>query len=358
MKEESEFPSPLIERPITFNYGYRMRCPTGHLTLITAEQFDASADTPCGTCGETLALSAENIVVRDPDDPALAPEGISSLVWYHTSTHANWPPPDYAESIAIFLAPSRAVLPPEVFADMLQREQTKALHVGTYESTIENMFRRRQFQDDTESQFYLYRVMLNLSADEIDPEIRHESHDEASQLTLDDLGKWKAVRYVNVEESPGSISLAINPNAIAAVQMIPLPAISLGPSTEPEIVRLAEQLDDELRDIGAQLDQLPEHDFTTSVLLRRANDEQALRREVLSSRRYEIWQQFRSELVKTYLPGVNPSVQENFIDVLGINWDESLAFFHDRFRAEAAVIINGQRIVDALAGQPWLPRHP
>lgn len=363
MSNDSAPPMPLVERPITFAYDYRMRCAADHFTSVSAEVFQAQwsiedGSVPCDICERAIAVRNENIDLRDPEDPALSRENVSSLVWYHTSTHADWPPPDYAEKVATSIAPLRAVQPADVFAENLHREQTKALHVGTYESTIENMFRRKRNQDDADSQFYMHRVALRINADEIDPNIRHESHDEASQLTVDDLGDWKAVRYLNVEESPGSISIAINPSLIVAVQTISLPAApALQLNPEPEIVRLADQLGEKLQHIDAELDTLPTYDIVTSISLRRAGDPQALRSRELMGKSGDIWRTFTREMTAAYLTGVNPIVQEQFIAVLGYVDNETLSSFHDRFREEAAVIVNGHKVTEALAGQPWQPRH-
>lgn len=354
---------PLVERSITFAYDYRMRCAAGHFTSVSAEVFQAQwsiedGSVRCDSCERAIAVRNENIDLRDPEDPALSRENVSSLVWFHTSTHADWPPPDYAEKVATSMAPLRAVQPADVFAENLHRQQSKALHVGTYESTIENMLRRKRYQGDGDSQFYLHRVALNINPDDIDPHLRHESHDEASQLTLDDLGDWKAVRYLNVEESPGSISMAINPSVILAVQTITLPAApTLQPSPEAEIVRLATQLGEKLQHIDAELNTLPTYDIVTSISLRRAGDPQALRSNELQHERGDIWREFTRETTAAYLAGVNPIVQEQFISVLGYVDNETLSSFHDRFREEAAVIVNGHKITEALAGQPSQPRH-
>ena len=86
------------------------------------------------------------------------------------------------------------------FARIVSGEQTKALH--TYESAIENMLRRMYDQNDANSDFYLHRVALRLPDTAIPDGYRHESHEDASDLTLDDLGEFLAVRYLNVREAP------------------------------------------------------------------------------------------------------------------------------------------------------------
>jgi hypothetical protein len=44
------------------------------------------------------------------------------------------------------------------------RYESQALHLGTYEATVESMLRRMCDQDDGGPQFYLYRVAHRLAA--------------------------------------------------------------------------------------------------------------------------------------------------------------------------------------------------
>lgn len=114
--------------------------------------------------------------------------------------------PGFAVLIAEQLQQFAGTMPDHVYTQMVTHQQTKALHVGTYESSIENTLRRMRDEADAHSQFYLHRVALNVAADAIDTPLRHESHDDASQLVLRDLGALIAVRYINVRESPGSMA--------------------------------------------------------------------------------------------------------------------------------------------------------
>jgi hypothetical protein len=129
---------------------------------------------------------------------------------------------------------------------MVKREQTKALHVGTYESAIENMLRRVHDQDDANSDFYLHRVALRLPDTAIPDGYRHESHEDASDLTLDDLGQFLAVRYLNVREAPGSFSLAIHPDAIGNIQTLALPQETQALTPPPHVIDAISDLDAEL----------------------------------------------------------------------------------------------------------------
>ena len=159
---------------------------------------------PCGACADAIEVGWEATAPRDPDDPALSNDNVAGVAWYHTSTFAEWPSPGYGEVVGAQLRQFASTMPATEFARMVKREQTKALHVGTYESAIENMLRRMYDQNDANSDFYLHRVALRLPDTAIPDGYRHESHEDASDLTLDDLGEFLAVRY---SQRPGSTRL-------------------------------------------------------------------------------------------------------------------------------------------------------
>jgi hypothetical protein len=348
---------PPIEHSVSFDYDYRMRCPKGHFNQVPSDLFRsqwiiADGTVPCDICTESISVINENIAVRDPDDLALDRERIIDLAWYHTSTHADWPPSGYSATIAEELHWSRQTMPEHVFTEMVYREQTKALHLGTYESAIENMHRRIRNQADRGSQFYLHRVSVYLAADDFDPEVRHESHEQASQLTLDDLAPFQAVRYINVEESPGSISLAIKPAAIATIQTLPLPRTSLSVPPAAHIVEAAALLDAELEDIRAQLQGLPSHDFVTAVKLRRQGNADALRRAALERREREARERFEEQMDATYLGSMNPVVREHFTATVDWPPDGRAESLHRTFRVQAALLTHGVDVIAELAEQP------
>jgi hypothetical protein len=72
---------------------------------------------------------------------------------------------------------------------------------------------------------------------------------EASQITQSALGEADAVRYLNVHESPGSISLAVRPGAISSVQGASLPVREVEVTAESSLLR-------ELADIWTQVERI------------------------------------------------------------------------------------------------------
>ncbi len=101
-----------------------------------------------------------------------------------------------------------------------QRHEHQALHLGTYEAAIESMLRKMRDEDAGGVQFWLYRVALR-DRTMIKPGYCNETFEDISQITQEGLGDWGAIRYLNTWESPGSISLAVRPQSLAAVQGIP-----------------------------------------------------------------------------------------------------------------------------------------
>jgi hypothetical protein len=104
------------------------------------------------------------------------------------------------------------------------RQKSKALHLGTYEAAIENMFRRMRDQGDDDTQFYLYRAQLT-SECVIEPGVHAEPTNWLGDAQLAEVcaPHVQAFRYVNVHEEPSSVSLAIDLSAIHAVQGIAIP---------------------------------------------------------------------------------------------------------------------------------------
>lgn len=353
---------PLREQRGDFEYGYRMKCSNGHFTAVLPARFQSQRGidggvVACEVCSIDVPVVNENIAVRDPDDPALDQHRIAKLVWYHTSTYANWPVAGYAEMVAERFRSSEVPMPPSAFADMLHREQTRALHLGTYESAIENMHRRMRNQDDAHSQFYLHRVSLKPTDVElIDTLIRHESHDEASQLTVNDLAGLQVVRYLNVEESPGSVSLAINPVVIATVQSAPIPLPSIVLPVTQHVTDSAAQLESRIEAINAELSPLPKRNSLQLLLARKNDDAIGMRIRALWRDGAEAKRHFVRTLEDEYLQGINPIVRKHFIDAIGPPSTGAVSDFHNKFRAHAALL---QRKDVVLAARRNLtPRTP
>src|SRR5258705_8402673 len=102
--------------PVDFSYdACWFECPQcGNRVVMTSEARDRGEPRPCRS-GHEVSAQLEFPALTDLADPATNPAEIEHLVWYHTSTRADWPPTDESPSAV-------------------------ATHLGTFESAIENMF--------------------------------------------------------------------------------------------------------------------------------------------------------------------------------------------------------------------------
>lgn len=107
------------------------------------------------------------------------------------------------------------------------------------------MLRRMDTQTQVGVPFYLHRVQLCVATGEVNEGYRDENYDDVSQVLLNALEAENlfALRYLNVRESGGSLSLAIDPAAIVSVQSIALPIPALAPDPDPDHLHTLRTLD-------------------------------------------------------------------------------------------------------------------
>lgn len=180
----------------------------------------------CPGCDATCEVENSPQVTVDPHDTALDDDRVAALAWYHTSTQPDWPTKDF-DPAADLTADIRKRMGGEArVAAWAERQRAKALHVGTYEAAVHNMFRRIQDQADQGRQFYLYRVCLRPSVSVrsgwlIDPAnfVGDVVLDEVCPPGID------VVRYLNYHEDPGGLSLVLGRSAIGSVQRIAVPLL-------------------------------------------------------------------------------------------------------------------------------------
>lgn len=180
----------------------------------------------------------------DPDEPMRDDAALRNVYWYHSSTHENWPDREFNPA-AVLTDVARERLEAASGRGAVERwaarQKAKALHVGTYEAAIENMFRRMRDQADSQSQFYLYRIELESDC-AIEPGVHKEPTNWFGDANLNEVCSSEAVvfRYLNIHEDKGSVSLAIGAQAIRAVQRtaIPLPI----DRTSPWVVEATQRL--------------------------------------------------------------------------------------------------------------------
>jgi hypothetical protein len=175
---QERFVHNLVERPVHFEHGYNMLCSDcSGITGLTSAEYDRecnNAHVECVHCGTDIHFGPAVMTLRDADDPVLDDEQACSVAWYHTSTEPEWPQHGHPlpRSVVQDLAKT---MPLDVVDDARRRDETQALHLGTYEAAIESMLRRVHDQDNGGAQFYLYRVALRRDGVSIEPGWRDET---------------------------------------------------------------------------------------------------------------------------------------------------------------------------------------
>lgn len=216
----------MIERKVNFDRLRGMRCGGCSYEWNPndkwLDRFNQGEET-CPSCGTDCQVEERPNFWAAQDDLSYDDTNVQATSWYHTSTHSSWPDPNF-DPIARLSDETRQKYQHigtdgRALERWAQRQTSKALHLGTYESAIENMLRRMKDQDSSEDQFYLYRVQLRPDA-AIEPGVHKEPTNwvgdvqlvESCSLSID------IFRYVNTHEDPSSISIAVNLKAIHAVQ--------------------------------------------------------------------------------------------------------------------------------------------
>ncbi len=312
----------LIERPVNFRYGYNMTCEhCGGITPLTADTYHRErhhAHIKCAQCPADIHYGPYAMTLRDADDPVLNDEAAIRAAWYHTSTVPGWPPRGRP------LTPEQAgflsrVTSDDVADSIRQSHEHQALHLGTYEAAIESMLRKMRDEDAGGVQFWLYRVALRDST-MIKPGYCNETFEDISQITQEGLGGWGAIRYLNTWESPGSISLAVRPQALAAVQGIPLPVQALSTGAAPSLIREVARIRDQISQIEATRQDEPDWLEKTRQRLA-ARQGETLEREP-TAQQQALDDSIGKLIEDEYLPGVSLPVRENFSDAMSA-WSQA-----------------------------------
>lgn len=331
-------PADLIERPVTFAYDLRMRCAQcGRASQLSGADYlrlndEAGAHMSCEHCAASIHYGPRVAAIRDTSDPALEDAQVGRLAWYHTSTQADWPKPEVEYERVIRAQVARLS---HTFGDLervVGHHATQALHLGTYEAAIENMHRRMQDQRDGRSRFFLHRVQVNIANTRINAGLIDENVEPASQITTADLRArgLEAIRYLNVWEATGCVSLAVQRDAIAGIQSVPIPLPKDSPQHQPPLIL----------DLLAELDRSARRSGTVDEIRRRTYDLAVRLQEVLSA---------------YYLPNVSPLVVDNFNDAMWRTQDrrgEDRRGFADTFAHHAALLTESDRVIAHLAARP------
>ena len=354
-------PNELTEREDGFNYGFRMKCDCGELSDLSAEDYlereSLDARMSCSHCGASIHYGPAAAGIRDEDDPVLDNATVARFAWYHSTTSPDWPSDEYASQVAAQLQNAERRLGFQ-FGNYIERKTTKALHVGTYEAAVENMLRRMHDQADATSQFYLYRVALDIDNGRINDGYRDENLEPAAQISLSDLKAegLDAIRYLNAHEAIGSLSLAIHPRVIRSLQVIPLPITDLA---APRSAALSERLakleaeHDGLKAAATEWSGIEERRLR-SLQLGLTADPSGVgeRAKTVERQGWGLWDRVFDELAAHYLEGVSPLVQRDYRDALR-DWRRdagaTVSELADFFAVSAATLTHGPAVVQRLS---------
>lgn len=221
-----------VERSVNFHRRRHMVCQRCKLRSVVSldwiDRWEQGGET-CPQCGLDCEADEAARLTVDPGDLALDDQLAVRLAWYHTSIHADWPASNF-DPLAGLSQRARSAMGAGIEVDRwADRQRARALHVGTYEAAVHNMLRRISDQQDAGRQFYLYRVYLQPKTALLETWVRDPS-DFVGDVILQEVCPpgIDAVRYLNLHEDPGALSLALGRSAISHVQRIEIPAADWG----------------------------------------------------------------------------------------------------------------------------------
>jgi len=208
------------------------------------------------------------------------------------------------------------------------------------------------------ARFWLYRIALRRRGIVIESGYRDENKEDAAQLTQKDLGNCDVIRYLNVRESPGSISLAVRPRALASVQSIELPVPALQGRLSPALVTEVARIREQIRQIEAVRQDAPD---TIEAIQQRMAAQHGLSLErPPTPEQYDLLERICQLITDEYLPGISLPVRDPFRSALHA-WKEAQEQppgdvpFMERFALMAAMLTRPADIHRALHAEPSRP---
>jgi hypothetical protein len=184
---------------------------------------------------------------------------------------------------------------------------------------------------------------------------RDENSAEASQITQSALGEADAVRYLNVRESPGSISLAVRREAIGFVQgaSLPVGVVEVGAASSLLL---------EVADIQSEVERIEATRSADLDPVERLRWDAASRRGIPFARsptpeQSALLDRICRLIADEYLPGVSCPVRSAFVGALDA-WRSAQQVAADdaacisRFASMARTLTHPEEIFRALNDQP------
>src|SRR5690625_2930700 len=201
-----------MDRLIDFNRSRMMRCGSCDLVFEVdwswLERWGQSNET-CPQCGTNCESEACARPHPYGDDPVLDDGALREMYWYHSTEVPNWPADDFDPLVTFTNDTIHLMGGHERAENWALRQKNKALHLGTYEAAVHNMYRRISNQAGAGKTFYLYRVGIRRDV-VIRPSYQPESSNFVGDVDRDKIcpPPYNVTRYLNYFEDPGSLSLA------------------------------------------------------------------------------------------------------------------------------------------------------
>lgn len=290
----------------------------------------------CPECATDCQSEDRPNFCAEQNDPAHDDSSVREIYWYHSSVHSNWPNRNFDPTVKLTEVTKQRMRAMSSDGGGLERwaerQKVKALHIGTYESAIENMLRRMRDQDSSVEQFYLYRVQLSPNC-VIEPGVHQEPTNFVGDAHLADVcgSGVNTFRYVNTHEDPSSISLAIDMEAIHAVQRISVP-LSVNPDDSWVLEATSRLIDAASRPVP-----LP------------ANVLERMRRQMPSALTVEA-RRLETEISAGLPLSLRDRFHAGFEETI---FEEDSGAFPAKLLGLARLVSNPQAAIDSLDSEPW-----
>jgi hypothetical protein len=351
----------LIEHRTGSATGLHMRCRhCGFSNELSARDYAESTDATirCTNCGENFEFGTNAFDLSSANEHLLDDATLPRYAWYHTSTRSEWPPlskPMDEERIRELR--QRPGWTEAMVAERRRRLENQALHLGSYEAAIESILRHMQAEDQ-HSIFYLYRVQLRTGL-KWEPEWRNETFESAGEITTYELkdDDLDGIRYLNVHEAAGNLSLAVLRSSIASTQRIVLPVTELVGDPDPQALKQLRALRNQVIAIVANYKDEPS---PAQLLSERAGivfpvEPAATPRSIpAADSALRLMVQLASDI---FLEGVSPVVRNKVVNAF--DWpqanhshEDDRAWFR-KFAGLAVLLTEAPIVQQELAAQPW-----
>ncbi|MHC6220494.1 hypothetical protein [Arthrobacter sp. MMS24-S77] len=356
----------LIDRPVNFGRGFRMRCVNcSSINWLSAEDYVTSPEsmTVCNRCGDNFNFGPAVIALTDSEDPALDDAALPELAWYHTTTDPEWPRTrkPLADDVLQHLR-ERARWSEERIERYRIPRENQAIHLGTYEAAIDSLLRRMRNEGDQDSAFYLHRVRLRPDL-VIEQGWRDENSAAAAKITNFDLANdgVDGIRYLNAYEAIGSLSLAVVREAIESTQCVALPVSELvSPHDKQTLIQLR-SLRDEVR---ATVAKHSEDALTPLDKLRQKHMHLAYQsaKPLAPPEAYDDIRKIEQFAADLYFKDLSPVARDALLRSLKSprpedSYEQDRAWL-EKFIGLAALLTQPDAVQEIVRNRPWRQIHP